>query len=230
MRGRLAIFLTIAVVLVVLVALNAASYVRVEREGDSEFAPDRSTLNAGATGTRALYEYLEQAGHRVERWGLSASALLAGEGESKPSTFVVVGETRRHFEREEARDLLRWVRGGGRFVFIDRSPDTTLLPTSGRWRIASEVFEEPGPGVRPENAESMTGGVPLIVPAQPTVLTRDVAQVTRSRFASRLHVYAVEPQAGGVAAVVVGRGGGGGGIGPGRAGPPPPPPPKPTAE
>ena len=42
MRGRLFIFLTIVVMLLVLVGLNAASYVRVEPEGDSEAAPDRS--------------------------------------------------------------------------------------------------------------------------------------------------------------------------------------------
>ena len=77
MRGRLFIFLTIVVMLAVLVGLNAASYVRVEPEGDSEGAPDRSTLNAGATGTRALYEYLEETGHEVQRWGLAPSALLA---------------------------------------------------------------------------------------------------------------------------------------------------------
>lgn len=224
MRGRLVIFLTIVVMLVVLVALNAASYVRVEREGDSESAPDRSTLNAGATGTRALYEYLEQTGHRVERWGLPASALLAEEGEVKPSTFVIVGRTRRPVESEEMGDILRWVARGGRLVFVDRG--TQILPTSGRWGVASEVYEEPGYDVRPEDVESMTRDVPLIVPSQPTALTRDVAQVTRSRFAARLHIYTTEPKSE-APRVVVGRGGGGG---PGRAAPPPPPRPMPTAE
>ncbi len=228
MRGRLVIFLTIFVMLVVLVGLNAASYVRVEREGDSEFAPDRSTLNAGATGTRALYEYLEQTGQRVERWGQPTSA-LAVEGEAKPSTFVIVGKTRRPVEAEEAGHILRWVARGGRLVIVDRSPGTLLLPTSGRWRVASEVYDKPGPDVRPEDIESMTRDVPLIAPTQPTALTRDVAQVTRSRFASRLHVYTVEPpkETGGGVAVV---GGGGGGMGPGRPAPPPPPMPKPTAD
>ncbi len=220
MRGRLVIFLTIVVMLVVLVGLNAASYVRVEPEGDSEAAPDRSTLNAGATGTRALYEYLEETGHGVERWGLPASALVAEDGGEKPSTFVVVGQTRRRFESDETEDLLRWVARGGRLVVIDRSPK--LLPASGRWRVTPEVYEEPRGNVRPEDAESMTKGVPVIVPSQPTALTRDVAQVTRSRFASRLHVYAVEPQTGGAVGVIVGSRGGGG-IGPGRGAPPPPP-------
>jgi hypothetical protein len=226
MRGRLAIFLTIVVMLVVLVGLNAASYVRVEAEGDSEARPDRSTLNAGATGTRALYEYLEETGHAVQRWGLPPSALVAEDGEEKPSTFVVVGQTRRRFEGGEARDLLRWVARGGRLVVVDRS--SQLLPASGRWRVTSEVYDEPGFGVRPEDADSMTKGVPVIVPAQPTALTREVAQVTRSRFAARLHVYSVEPEV--VQVVGPGGGGGGGYAGPRRAAPPPTPEPTEEAE
>ncbi|MCA1635557.1 MAG: DUF4350 domain-containing protein [Acidobacteria bacterium] len=188
MRGRFLIILTVFVMLFVLVGLNAASYVRVEREGDSEFAPDRSTMNHGATGTRALYEYLEQSGHSVERWGLPVALLMEG-AEAKPSTFVVVGRTHRPFEGDEVVALLRWVEGGGRLVLIDRSPEPDLLPTSGLWRVSAEVVEKPGPDVRPENVESMTRGVKPLAPTQPTPLTRDVAQVTRSRFAGRLHVY-----------------------------------------
>ena len=37
--------------------------------------------------------------------------------------------------------------------------------------------------------ENITPGVQLLAPAQPTALTRHVREVTRSRFASRLHVY-----------------------------------------
>jgi hypothetical protein len=54
------------------------------------------------------------------------------------------------------------------------------------------LFEIPGPDVRPDDVEQMTRGVPLIAPAQPTALTRDVSEVTRSRFAGRLHVYQVD--------------------------------------
>jgi len=212
-KGRLAIFLTVVVVLVVLVALNAASYVRVERPGDWEFAPDRSTMNAGATGTRALFEYLQQSGHAVTRWGQPPAALLAG-GRERPSTFVVVGRTRHEFEKEEAEQLLQWVRRGGRLVVIDREPDARLLPASGRWRVASQIFEYPGPGVGAADVEAMTGGAPLVEPSQPTALTRDVAQVTRSRFAGRLRVSKERPRA-----VFSG-----GGIGPARRPQPTPPP------
>lgn len=188
MRGRLAIFLTIALMVVILVALNAASYVRVERELLTEFDPDRSTFNADATGTRAFYEFLEQSGYKVARSGRKPSALLMGA--SAPANFVIVGKTRVEVEEEESEAILKWVEAGGRLVLIDRVPQSELLPTAGGWRVSSEIVEFPGPDVRPDNVESMTRGVQPIAPAQPTSLVRDVAQVTRSRFAGKLRVYA----------------------------------------
>ena len=73
MRQRLVIIITLVVVLGVLVLLNAASYVKVEQTPDSEMSPDRSTLNAGATGTRALYDFLHESGYQVARWRESAA-------------------------------------------------------------------------------------------------------------------------------------------------------------
>ena len=176
---------------VLLVALNAASYVRVEQEGETEFAPDRSTSNAGGTGTRALFEYLEQKGVDVVRWKQPISS-LAEEGATRPATFVIIGQMRHGVERREADAIRRWVQRGGRLVIIDRSPNPALLPTSGRWRVSSELFESPGPNVRPDDVEQMTRGAALITPAQPTALTRDVKEVARSRFAGRLRIYQTE--------------------------------------
>ena len=187
MKGRLLIILTVVVVVVLLVALNAASYVQVERPGDWEFDPDRSTLNAGATGTRAFYEYLQQAGHDVTRWSLPPSA-LADEGRARPATFVVVGRVRQPFQKGEPFHLLRWVREGGRLVLIDREPDRRLLPAAGRWRVDARVVEYPGPRVVAADAEAMAGDSPPVRPALPTALTRDVEEVSRSRFAGRLTV------------------------------------------
>ncbi|MCA1614594.1 MAG: DUF4350 domain-containing protein [Acidobacteria bacterium] len=186
MKSRLLIFVSFVVLVAVFAALNAASYVRVEEEFETEFAPDRSTQNSGGTGTRALFEYLKQSGHEVSRWGLPMSALDGPEG---PQTLVMVGPLRREVEKNEADAVLRWVGYGGRLVLIDRAPAPTLLPPSGRWRIYTEAVELPGPEVLPHDAENMTRGVPLVSPAQPTALTRHVTEVTRSRFASRLYVY-----------------------------------------
>ena len=219
MKSRLLIFLLFLLLVAVFAALNAASYVRVEEEAETEFAPDRSVENTGGTGTRALFEYLRQRGDDVSRWGQPMSALA---GPDAPASLVMVGPPRRDVERTEAHTVLRWVAAGGRLVIIDRAPNPQLLPPTGRWHIISETVEYPGPDVLPHDAENMTRGVPLLAPAQPTVLTRHVREVTRSRFASRLYIYqASDPPPTRVI----------GGLGPRvRVGRTPPPTPTPEAE
>src|SRR5256886_13576002 len=130
MRQRLIIIVTLVAVVAVLVLLNAASYVKVEPTPDSESAPDRSTLNAGATGTRALYDFLHESGYQVARWRESTASLLSFNG-PKPATIVVIGPTLVPFSDPESKELLHWVENGGRLVIVDRSPDHRLLPSSG---------------------------------------------------------------------------------------------------
>jgi len=187
MKGRLTVFLTVAVVLVVLAALNAASYVRVEQEGERESRPDRSTLNAGPTGTRALFEYLQQTGHDVARWTAPPERLA--EGQDAPSTFVVVGQLRRFVEGDEVEAILGWVSRGGRLVVVDRTPDTRIMPAADGWRVASEVFDSPDAETAAEDAGLMTRGVRPLRPSQPTPFARDVLEVQPSRYAARLRLY-----------------------------------------
>src|SRR5258708_32316009 len=101
MRQRLVIILALIVVVGVLVALNAASYVKVEPTADSEASPDRSTFNSGATGTRALYDFLHESGYQVARWPESTSSLLSFNG-PKPETIVVIGRTVVPFSKAES--------------------------------------------------------------------------------------------------------------------------------
>ncbi|MBV8858880.1 MAG: DUF4350 domain-containing protein [Acidobacteria bacterium] len=191
MKSRLLIFLSVVLLVVVLAALNAASYVRVEREAETELVPDRSTLNSGGTGTRALFEYLGESGANVVRWRQPMSAL---SGPEKPESLVIVGPTRHLIERQEAVAIIGWVSAGGRLVVIDREPSPLLLPQVGRWRVSTQLVEFPDTDSDPYNAENVTRGAPLLSPAQPTALTRNVSEVTRSRFASRLQiVYADAP-------------------------------------
>ncbi|HYO91531.1 MAG TPA: DUF4350 domain-containing protein, partial [Pyrinomonadaceae bacterium] len=141
MRSRFAIIITIAIVLIVLVLLNAASYVSVKQEPDSELSPDRSTYNAGPTGTRALYDLLSETNRQVVRWREAPEALLKNAGgAAQPKTFVVIGETRIGFGGSEAEDLLRCVARGGRLVLIDRQPDVRLLPSSGNWYVSTQLI------------------------------------------------------------------------------------------
>lgn len=183
MRQRFTIIATIALVLAALVGLNAASYVRVERSADSEFTPDRSTYNSGATGTRALYDLLAESGRPVTRWREPPAALNDAGSRETVKTFVIIGEPRLPVEAGEANDLLRWVEHGGRLFIVDRRPTTRLLPPSGNWHFSTEITHYPSLNVRPDNIDEMTRGVQPVRPAQPTAIVRDVESVMPSRFA-----------------------------------------------
>jgi len=190
MRGRFLIILSLALMLALLVALNAASYVRVEREADLESAPDRSTSNAGATGTRALYEFLEDSGYRVARWRETPGGLSRALGKSGPATFVIIGPLRRALTEEEAERLLSWVDGGGRLVVIDREPATELLPIVDDLRVAAQPAEEqPRFDLRADDVNALISGVSSVKPTQPTLLTNSVEHLMPTRFASRLYVH-----------------------------------------
>src|SRR5436305_11291653 len=187
MRQSFALIITIVVVVVLLIVLNAASYVSTERELDTEFNPDRSTYNAGATGTRALYDLLAESGQHVVRWQETPHALLTEIGETRPTTFVIIGK-RIPFDKGEVDSLLKWVEDGGRLVIIDRVPDPRLLPPSHDWDISANTKELPRTNVHPNNTEEMTAGVSLVRPWQPSLLTRDVEAVMPSRFAGALNI------------------------------------------
>lgn len=187
MRQRLTIIITLIVVIVVLIALNAASYVRVEHESDSESSPDRSTYNSGATGTRALYDFLHESNYQVVRWREAPSDLLSFSG-SKPATFVIVGEPKVAPTQLECREILRWVRSGGRLVLIDRHPKRDLLPESGDWWITAKASTYPWPEPDPTDFSQMTAGVKPVPPTQPTALTLGVDSVMPSRFAAAADV------------------------------------------
>lgn len=183
MRQRLLIIVTVAVVLGVLIALNAVNYAQPERQPESELAPNRSTYNGGATGTRALYDLLSESGYKVTRWREPAER-LASESGVRIGTFVVIGTMLRPISQDDANSVLRWVERGGRLVIIDRAPNLHLLSRSGQWIISSQWLNFPEAGIDPSNSEQMTAGAEAVLPQQPTLLTRDVRSVRPSRFAS----------------------------------------------
>jgi hypothetical protein len=187
MRQRLVIIVTLVVVVGVLVALNAATYVDVEKAAESEASPDRSTFNSGATGTRAFYDFLHESGYQVARWRDSTDSLLSLSG-PRPATIVVVGRTAIPFSKAEVKGLLLWVANGGRLVIIDRNPDPNLLPPSGDWRTGVSMTSYPRSDVDPTNLEQMTTGVEPVPPSQPTLMARGVETILPSRFAGTVHV------------------------------------------
>src|SRR2546421_5012700 len=192
MRQRLIIIVTLVAVVAALVLLNAASYVKVEPTPDSESAPDRSSYNAGATGTRALYDFLHESGYQVIRWREPMSSLLSSTG-PKPATVVVIGYTRIPFSKVESKEILLWVESGGRLVIIDRTPDPGLLPKSGDWTIRALLTNFPWSELDPTDFEQMTREVKPLSPSQPTLLARNVETVMPSRFASAISFIRMPP-------------------------------------
>ena len=187
MRQRLGIIITIVLAVGVLILINSAAYVSEGEQHDPELFPNRSTYNAGATGTRALHDFLNEAGYQVMRWREPAEQLLSSDGQ-KVQTFVVIGRTRVSMEEQEARTLLLWVARGGRLVIIDRRPEEYLLPASGEWRVTTEFLDFPL-AADATNPEQMTEGMKPVAPSQPTLLTREVESVLPSKFFSAIKIF-----------------------------------------
>jgi hypothetical protein len=189
----------------ILIAINSAAYVSEDEKRESELSPNRSSYNGGPTGTRALYDFLNESGYDVMRWRDTPERLL-GESGKDVRTFVIVGPPRVSVDDDEAKSLLRWVERGGRLVMVDRMPDDNLLPPSEGWEFTTEILEFPGFGVDSARPDQMTEGVKPLHPVQPTVLTRDVDSVMPSRFFSSIKFFAVgketkqKPDQGGVGA------------------------------
>ncbi len=187
MRQKLFIILALIFLIIVLIGLNAASYVQKDKTPDSEFSPNRSTYNTGATGTRAFYELLAETGRRPTRWQEPPSALLAN-ARNKPQTFVIIGKTRREFEDVEIEQILRWVSEGGKLVVIDREPPYELIQTTANWSVFTNAEKEtPFFDLDPSDKRQMTDKTVAAKPVQPTIFTSKVSAVQPSRFASSIN-------------------------------------------
>jgi hypothetical protein len=185
MRQRFLIILMFLLAVLILIAINSFAYVQEEDKQDSETAPNRSSYNAGATGTRAFYDLLSESGYKVTRWREPSTKLL-GSGGEKVGTFVIVGRPALLIDEDEAKSLLLWVEHGGRLVLIDRRPNEALLPRSGNWEITTEFIGYPNFNIDPADQQQMTQDVKAARPTQPTPLTRGVESVMPSRFYSEI--------------------------------------------
>lgn len=186
MKQRFLILIGIVFLIIVLIGLNAASFVQKEKVPDSEFKPNRSSFNTGATGTRAFYDLLAETGRKSMRWQESPSGLL-NAGKNAPSVFVIIGETRLDFDENEIKQLLKWVSQGGKLVIIDRFPNTELLQTTADWKISVVPDSKQVTfGIDPSNQTQMTDKTSAAKPIQPTSYTTNVNAVQPSRFASTI--------------------------------------------
>lgn len=198
MKQRLLVFIILTLVGLLLVFLNAVSYVKYVRKDeipDGEHNPDRSTYNTGTTGTRAFYDLLGESGYKVKRWREPITKFRAYD-ENKLAVFVVIGRVPRKFSEDEKEHLLNWVSEGGTLVIIDREPPDELLVTTADWKISKEhasiMSGDKGKAmiksVDPGNQNQMTAKTKAAKPQQPTVFTRSVNSVQSSKFASSIKI------------------------------------------
>lgn len=186
MRQRLFILAALVVLVLLMIGLNAATYVQKEKVPDTEFAPNRSTFNSGSTGSQAYFTLLSETGRKVTRWQSPTDKLLT-EKRNKPKVFVMIGPFRKEFQDTEVNDLLSWVAEGGRLVIIDREPTKELLTTTSPWQISiSPKLDFVLTNVDPSDKTQMTDGTPAAKSVQPSVFTAGVNAVQPSRFASTI--------------------------------------------
>ncbi|MBX3278003.1 MAG: DUF4350 domain-containing protein [Acidobacteria bacterium] len=192
MRRYFSLILTLAIILGVLAALSALSFVEFDRPAESEALPRRSSYNAGPTGVRAFYQLLEESGSRAARWredyaqlnerAAGASLVMVGPGLSDAAAGA-----------EEKRALRRWVAGGGQLLVVSRNPreefGNPLIRAISRAR--GEDWSLP-----PEDLVDMQSDALTL---QPTELTRGISGLALSRLASRLRFEPLQAPAAGTA-------------------------------
>jgi hypothetical protein len=186
MKQKMLIFLSLIFLIALLVGINALSYTQKDKEPDSEVAPNRSTYNSGATGTRAFYDLLAETGRKVVRWQDPPSSLFTSI--SPPTTLVIIGATRLEIEEKETEEIRRWVSAGGNLVIIDREPPSKLISTTGNWSISTVPSKNFSFNVDPSDQIQMTAQTPAFKPSQPSIFTRSVNAVQPSRFASAVEL------------------------------------------
>ncbi len=183
MKRNFGLIATIVIVLIVLIALNAAGTITVDRPVEDEYLPIRSSYNSGPTGTRAFYQLLEESGYAVARWRESYKNLNLSGSNAKGTSLIVVGPfpLDTSLEADEAKELHKWVANGGQLLVVSRTPQAQypngVLYTSTKEKSYELKDKQPQELVEPN-------GDVLI--AQPTELTREVRGVAISKLASRL--------------------------------------------
>ncbi len=186
MRRYFGIIITGIIVIAVIIAMSAAGNLELDRPFENEFAPNRSSYNPGPTGTRALYQLLEESGTPVSRWRNSYSSLGA---EAKDAILVIVGPSLRgqKISEREAVELQSWISSGGRALILSRSPIE---------QFGDPTIHTKGPETIPDfnaSPEQFIYKKSDELIAQPTELTRNVRGLALSGFATRMNFHPPQP-------------------------------------
>jgi hypothetical protein len=188
MKQKLLIFLVLVLLILLLGGLNAATYVQKQKVADTEFSPNRSTYNAGSTGTQALYALLSETGRKVTRWQTSLETLRF-DAKDTPKVIIMIGPLRKDLTDPERVNLMAWVSAGGTLILIDREPSSDLLTTTSQWKMSiSPVVSTDLYGVDASDQNQMTSGTTARKPIQPSTFSQGVNAVQPSRFASSVTV------------------------------------------
>ena len=186
MKQRFFIFFILVLLVGLLAVLNAATYVQQDKKPDTELAPNRSTYNAGSTGTQAFYSLLLETGRKVTRWRTSLDT-ISSDLKSRPAVFIMIGPLRRELEESEKTELMEWVSSGGTLILIDREPSVELAMTTAQWQMSVKPADSPDLfSVDSSDQRQMTSQPPANRPVQPSYFTHGVNAVQPSRFASSI--------------------------------------------
>ncbi len=179
MRQYLSLILTFGLVLLVLIGLSAAGSLEFDRQDESELEPSRSSYNPGPTGTRALYQLLEESGYPVARWRARFDEL---KQKAEGAVLITVGPFagEEELEETEVKALQAWLNAGGRVLVISREPAEQFGDYSISAQMQDKLPAADAPADQIINAKSDE----LI--AQPTELTKGVRGLALSAFAARL--------------------------------------------
>lgn len=180
------IFVALIFLIILLVGLNAATYVQKAKVPDTELSPNRSTYNSGTTGTQAFYSLLSETGRMVRRWQSPLDTIDSSE-DDRPAVFVMIGPHRRELSDVENTKLMAWVSNGGTLILIDREPSQQLALTTANWQIT--VSPQMSPElyvVDASDQKQMTADTPAFKPSLPSSFSHGVNAVQPSRFASSI--------------------------------------------
>jgi Domain of unknown function (DUF4350) len=184
MRRYLGIIIASLIVIGVLIALSAAGNIELDRPTESELQPIRSSYSAGATGTRAFYQLLEETGRPVARWRESYLSLAE---KADDALIIAVGPFQfdRPLPGEEAEALKGFIESGGNALIISRSPGRQFgEPIIHSISIDSRITAENPPWKATPEMLVDSRSNELIV--QPTELTKNLSKLALSQLAARM--------------------------------------------
>ena len=192
MRERVILAALFVGMIAVLVILNMLSYSHQPVEPDQEATANRSTFNSGTTGTQALFLLLTETGRTTMRWQQPTADLVHNSRYS--DAVLVIIDPRKAVSEDESRELIDWVRTGGRLVLIDRDPAHQFMAVSSSWSVINAESTLLNWNADPANVAEMTKDIPAALPVMPSELAYGVNGVQPSRFSSSFSAAFIESE------------------------------------